>query len=130
MKLLYELEDSIVGIIAAIFILIYAAQWSLKIPYFLIIFPAVLGIFLLLNILDFAYFTKDFHENVKLSLVSFAINIIDIAINLAFLSKLLSARIPFVSDSLVPLITNQSMYVIAAYLIIANLAWIYWYHKK
>ena len=35
MKLLYELEDSIVGIIAAIFILIYAAQWSLKIPYFL-----------------------------------------------------------------------------------------------
>lgn len=130
MKLLYELEDSVVGIIVGILILMYAGLVSFKLPYFEFAFPAAIIIFLVMNLLDVVYFIKDMHENLKLSLISFVINIVDILINLGFLSLLFRVQIPFISEKINPLINEQTMPLIACYLIFVNFIWIYWYHKK
>lgn len=130
MKLFYELEDSVVGIIAGILMLAYSGIVKVDIPYLDIAFPLVLGIFLILNLLDIKHFLKDLHENVKLSLISFVINIVDIIINLAFLSKMFSVELPFISEKIWPYTTTQYVPLVASYLIFVNIIWIYWYHKK
>ena len=130
MKLMHELEDALVGIILGILIFIYSGLVGIQIPYFALIFPIVIGIFLVLNFLDIIFFAKDFRENVKLSVISFVINIVDITINLTLLSKILSFRIPIITDSLVPLFSGQVLYIVAAYLIIANIIWVIWYYKS
>jgi uncharacterized membrane protein len=130
MKLFYELEDSVVGIIAGVLLLSYSGIVKIQVPYMDIVLPTVLGVFLVMNVLDVKHFLKDMHENVKLSLVSFAINIIDIVINLAFISKMLSIELPFISDVVWPYTSTQYVPVAASYIIFVNIIWIYWYHKK
>ncbi|HLD77967.1 MAG TPA: hypothetical protein VJB16_02965 [archaeon] len=128
MKLLYELEDSVVGIIVGVLMLVSLGVLPVAIPYFSTVFPIAIGIFLVLNALDVIYFAKDAHEDLKLSLVSLVINIVDILINVGMLALLLGLRLPLISELVVPLL--QKYFIVAAgYMILVNIGWIVWYHK-
>jgi hypothetical protein len=129
MKVLHELEDAAVGILLGILIFFYSGIIAYRIPFINFIFPAVVCIFLVLNILDIIFFAKDLKEYLKLALLSFVINIIDIVINLSFISKIFSVQIPFITETIMPFITGTNAYFIALYLIIANVIWFVWYFK-
>lgn len=127
MKFLYEIEDSIVGIVVGALLL---SPLLVQIPYSAIIFPLAFGIFLIFNFLDIVHCVKEFKGYAKICTISIIVNVIDIFINMAFLSRLLNIEIPFVTSSILPLITPTTTNVIALYLIIFNLWWIVHYHKK
>jgi|SRR3989338_9374489 len=127
MKFLYEIEDCIAGIVVGALIL---SPLLIEIPYSSIVFPLAFGMFIVFNILDIIQCTKDFKGYAKLCTLSIAANILDIAINTAFLSKLLSVNIPFITSNITPLITPTSEIVIGVYYIISNLWWISTYKKK
>ncbi len=128
MKLLYELEDSVVGIVVGALMLVSLGVIPVAIPFFGVVFPAAIGIFLLLNVLDVVYFSRDFHENAALSVVSLAINLVDILINVGMLSLLLGFRVPLIAEFVVPLLQQHLLFV-AGYLILVNIGWLVWYHK-
>lgn len=127
MKFLYEIEDCIVGIIVGVLVL---SPLLLEIPYSAIIFPLAFGIFLFFNLLDIVHCVKDFSKYVKICTISIIANVIDILINLAFLSRLLDLEIPFITSRILPLITPTTTIVIGAYFILFNLWWIITYGRK
>ncbi len=127
MKLFYEIEDSIVGIILGALLL---SPILFKIPYSEIIFPFTFGLFLVLNIADIRYCLKDFRKGMMSNIVAIVMNFIDVFLNLAFLSKYLSITIPFITENLVPMLNHDSILVIATYLIVSNMFWILDNHSK
>ena len=127
MKFLYEIEDCIVGIIVGALVL---SPLLIEIPYSAIIFPLAFGIFIFFNSLDIFHCIMDFKGYAKMCTISIIANVIDIFINMAFLSRLLDVNIPFVTSNILPLITPTTTIAIGAYFILFNLWWIVTYGKK
>ncbi|MBI2579664.1 MAG: hypothetical protein HYW27_02065 [Candidatus Aenigmarchaeota archaeon] len=127
MKLFYEVEDSVFGIILG-FLLV--SPLVVRIPFYTTILQAAFAFFIILNILDVRHCVKDFRHGMGSNTLAIAMNVADIFINLAFLSKMLQVEIPFVTAQMVPLITPDTTLIVAAYFIIGNAFWILDHHRS
>ena len=125
MKIFHETEDTLMGIVLGILLLL---PLVFAVPFYNMVLTVALLLLFLLNILDIIHSVKEFSGYVKACTIAIVMNAVDIIINLTFLSKLYSVNMPYITD-LVPALTPLNIGIIAGYLIIGNLLY-FFMHKK
>ena len=125
MKMIFEAEDAIVGIICGALVLGYAGKFfSLKLnPY---AYAAAFIILIFFIFLDLFNEFKDLSSHFVFKVISILHNLIDLIISLAFISFFAGLKIAYVTDYLVPYFKSvQIIAGIGIFLVAANVVWLF-----
>ena len=124
MKLAFEAEDAIIGIVCGLLLLGLTGRFfSLKLnDYVYVIAFAALIIFIFLDIINEF---RDLTTHFGLIMLSILHNLIDLVISLAFISHFTGWNIPYITPILVPYLQNESIIAgIGIFLVVSNAIWL------
>ena len=131
MKLAFEAEDAIIGIVCGLLLLGLTGRFfSLKLNDFVYVIAfAALIIFIFLDIINEF---RDLTTHFGLIMLSILHNLIDLVISLAFISHFTGWDIYYITQYLVPYLQSESMIAgIGIFLVVSNFLWIvtipFWY---
>ena len=124
MKLTFEAEDTIIGIVCGILLLGLTGRFfSLKLNNYVYVIAFILFIFFIF--LDIMNEFKDLTSHFKLIALSILHNLVDLAISLAFISHFTGWNIPYITPTLVPYLQNEQIVAgIGIFLIVSNVIWL------
>ncbi|HII65269.1 TPA: hypothetical protein HA295_00660 [Candidatus Woesearchaeota archaeon] len=125
MKLTVAVEDCIIGAVMGLLMVGLSGKFfSLKLPD--ILYALGFGLFLVFIILDLINEIANFSGSMMIIFLTFAHNIIDAVLTVAFISKFTAYTIPYITDYAVPLLsTPEGIFYAGAFLVVANAIWIF-----
>ena len=125
MKVIFEAEDAIIGIICGLMLLGLTGKFfTLKLNDILYVIAFI--IFIIFILLDIINELKDLTTHFGLIVLSLLHNIIDLAISLAFISYFTKWNIPYATTYLVPYLQNEPVISgIGIFLVVANVIWLF-----
>ncbi len=130
MKILFEYEDCIYGIIIGI-ILIGLSGMFFTLPDYPMVWGALFAIAAVLTILDVRHTFTDLSGHSGLIILALLNNIADFVIEIAITSKMFNFSIPYLSDALNPYLSDPTALVgIGAFFIVTSCLWIYEFRKR
>lgn len=124
MKLTFEAEDTIIGIVCGILLLGFTGRFfSLKLNNYVYVVAFIL--FIIFIVLDIINEFKDLTSHFKLIALSILHNLVDLAISFAFISYFTGWNIPYITSILVPYLQNEQIVAgIGIFLVISNVIWL------
>ncbi|MBI5061876.1 MAG: hypothetical protein HZB67_06225 [Candidatus Aenigmarchaeota archaeon] len=130
MKILFEYEDCIYGIIIGV-ILIGLSGTFFTLPDYPMIWGALFGIAAILTILDVRHTFSDLSGHSVLIILALLNNIIDLILEIALTAKMFNLDIPYLSEQLNPYLNDPTMLAgIGTFFIVTSCLWIYEFHKR
>src|SRR3989338_7521759 len=124
MKLAFDYEDAIVGIIIGLLVLGLSGKYF-SLTMNKLIYVIGFAIFIVFIILDVLYEFTQWSCSMIITFLLVIHNIIDGIISVAFISKFTGYSVPFITQYLVPLLESPAnLFYIAAFLIIGNALWL------
>ncbi|HLC60772.1 MAG TPA: hypothetical protein VJJ52_05055 [Candidatus Nanoarchaeia archaeon] len=125
MKMIFEAEDAIVGIICGLLVLgLTGKYFTLKLPPF--VYVVAFGILIFFILLDLVNEVKDLSTHFGLIVFSIIHNLIDLVISLTLISYFTKWNIPYITANLVPYLQNEpTLYWIGMFLVIGNVVWLF-----
>ena len=124
MKLTLAVEDCIVGAVMGILIIGFSGKfYSLVLPNLIYVLGFL--VFALFIVLDLINEIASFSGSFGMVFLTFAHNIVDVVLTLAFLSKFAGFTLPYITEFLVPILsTPEGLFYSGAFLVVANGIWI------
>ena len=124
MKLTLPVEDCIAGAIMGLLMVGLSGKFfSLTLPN--TIYTLGFGVFCVFIVLDLINEVANFSGSMMIITLTFAHNIVDGILAVAFISKFTGAAIPYITQYVVPLLaTPEGLFYAGAFLVVANVAWI------
>lgn len=125
MKMIFEAEDAIAGIICGLLVLgLTGKYFTLKLPPFA--YVIAFGILIFFILLDLVNEVKDLSTHMGLIVLSIIHNLIDLVISLSFVSYITQWNMPYITANLVPYLKNDVLlYWIGMFLVIGNVVWLF-----
>lgn len=125
MKMIFEAEDAMVGIICGLLVLgLTGKYFTLKFPAF--VYVIAFGILIFFILLDLVNEFKDLSTHLGLMVLSIIHNLVDLVISLAFISYFTEWNIPYIAANLVPYLKNEVLlYWVGMFLVIGNVIWLF-----
>lgn len=124
MKLTFEAEDTIIGIICGLLLLGFTGTFfSLKLNKYVYVIAFIA--FIIFIVLDIINEFRDLTSHFKLIALSILHNLVDLAISLAFISHFTGWNIPYITSILVPYLQNEQIVAgIGIFLVVTNVIWL------
>jgi len=124
MKLTFEAEDTIIGIVCGLLLLGFTGKFfSLKLNKYVYVIAFIVFIFFIF--LDIINEFKDLTSHFKLIALSILHNLVDLVISLAFISYFTGWNIPYITTLLVPYLQSEQVIAgIGIFLVISNVIWL------
>ena len=125
MKLIFEAEDAVIGIICGLLLLgMIGKFFTLKLPDFAYVIAFAVYIFFIF--LDLINELKDLTTHFGFIVLSILHNLIDLVISLAFISNFTGWSIPYITSIFVPYLQNESIISgIGIFLVASNAIWLF-----
>ena len=124
MKLTFEAEDAIVGIVCGLLLLGSTRRFfSLKLNNWVYVIAfVILIIFIFLDVINEF---SDLSTHFGLIMLALLHNLVDLVISLAFISHFTGWKIPYITQYLVPYLQNESIVAgIGIFLVVSNFLWL------
>ena len=125
MKLIFEAEDAIIGIVCGLLLLGFTGKYfSLKLPSVLYVIAFIIFIFFIL--LDLVNELKDLTTHFGFIVLSIVHNLADLAISLAFISHFTGWNIPYITSLLAPYLQSDAVISrVGMFMVISNTIWLF-----
>lgn len=124
MKLTFEAEDTIIGIVCGLLLLGFTGKFfTLKLSN--IVYVLVFIAFIIFIFLDLINEFKDLTSHFGWIALSILHNLADLAISLAFISHFTGWNIPYITQTLVPYLQSEQVIAgIGIFLVVSNVFWL------
>lgn len=130
MKILFEYEDCIVGILIGILFIGLAGTYF-TVPEWPIIWAAAFGISFILTILDMRHTFSDMKDHPILLIVLLMNNAADFIIELGAAAFMLGISVPYISEFLDPYLrTSYGLLAIGIFFIASSVFWLFEFAAK
>ena len=124
MKLLFEEEDCVFGILVGL-VLIGLSGKFIHLPKISFLYGIIFGFSLVLSFLDLASLFTRLHHHFAITALNIANNAIDIVLELLFIAYFFSFKIPFLTPFLEPLATTPAaLFYIGIFFLATNIFWV------
>jgi hypothetical protein len=124
MKLLFEFEDAVVGIICGLLLIGFTGRFfSLKFGNIVYITPFV--VFSIAIILDILFEFTNLKVHFGFTIISIIHSIIDFIISITFITYFSGWNIPLITSTFVPYLQNEVfIFWIGIFLVVSNAIWL------
>ncbi|MBI3026551.1 hypothetical protein HYY70_00405 [Candidatus Woesearchaeota archaeon] len=124
MKLGFEAEDAVIGIICGLLLVTFTGRiYPLKLHNS--VYAVAFIVFIIFIFLDIINEFKDLTSQFGLIALSILHNLVDLAISLAFISHFTGWNIPYITPILVPYLQSEAMILgIGVFLVASNVLWL------
>jgi len=123
MKLIFAEEDCVYGILMGIIIVGLTGKY-IKIPSWPIIYGIAFSISLILSFMDIAHSFSGMHRHPGIITLHWITIVIDMILEITFITFFFNIQIPFISTVLFSFIKNNTiLFYIGVYFVVSNIFW-------
>ncbi|MFH1275508.1 MAG: hypothetical protein ABIH82_00190 [Candidatus Woesearchaeota archaeon] len=124
MKLIFAEEDSVYGILMGVLIIGLSGKYF-NVPDLPSVWGAMFCISLLFSALDFAHAFTRFSRHIGIVILHFANIVIDIVLEVSFISMFFKFEVPFISTMTVPLLqAPETLFIVGIFYVVSNVFWV------
>jgi len=127
MKLIFEFEDAVVGIICGLLLIGFTGKFF-SLNFGNIIYIIAFIVFSISIVLDLIFELSDLKTHLVFTIISIIHSVIDLVISLAIITYFTEWNVPFITSVLVPYLQNEVViFWIGIFLVAGNAIWLLLY---